>query len=130
MKTVKVLIVDDERDIEFLFRQKFRKELREGLVDFHFSFSGNEALEYVHSSDIENTILVLSDINMPGMNGLDLLKSLKFEFPTLRVVMVTAYGDSRNYEIAKDLGADGFITKPVDFELLRKEIFMETAAGV
>jgi DNA-binding NtrC family response regulator len=121
-----VLIVDDERDIESLYRQKFRKELRDGLLDFHFSFSGSEALDYMHMAGVDHSILVLSDINMPGMNGLDLLKSIKNEFPGLRVLMVTAYGDIANFETARNLGADGFITKPIDFEMLRKEIFANT----
>lgn len=128
MKKIKVLVVDDERDVEALFLQKFRKEIREGIIAFHFSFSGNDALNYMHTDGVENTLLVLSDINMPGMNGLDLLKTIKQEFPSLRVVMVTAYGDDQNCSIAMSLGADGFLTKPVDFSQLKKEIFEDSAA--
>jgi len=123
MKPLKVLIVDDEKDVEFLFNQKFRKELRDGMIEFHFSFSGAEALGYLHQSGIDNTVLVLSDINMPGMNGLDLLKNLKLDYPVLRVVLISAYSDDQNYELAKSLGADGFITKPIDFMILKNEFF-------
>ncbi|HEX5001663.1 MAG TPA: response regulator [Bacteroidia bacterium] len=126
MKPLKVLIVDDEKDVEFLFNQQFRKELREGLLEFHFAFSGAEALGYLRQSGVDNTVLVLSDINMPGMNGLDLLKNLKLDFPVLRVVLISAYSDDQNYELAKSLGADGFITKPVDFTVLKNEFFTTT----
>jgi YesN/AraC family two-component response regulator len=86
-------------------------------------FSGNEALDYMHDSEMASSLLVLSDINMPGMSGLDLLKNIKQEYPSLRVLIITAYGDDENFNLAKSLGADGLLTKPVDFESLRKEIF-------
>ena len=122
MQSLKLLIVDDEQDIEFLFRQKFRKELREGTMDFHFAFSAENALDYLHSLKPFDVVLVLSDINMPGMNGLELLRHIKNEYPDLKVMMVTAYGDDVNHQTAVGYGADDFITKPVDFTQLRERI--------
>lgn len=119
MTTIKALIVDDEPDVELLFRQRFRKELREGEMEFHFAFSADEALNYLRGLQPFDVVLLLSDINMPGMNGLELLKRVKTDFPTLKVVMVTAYGDDANRQAAHALGADDFITKPVDFKVLR-----------
>ena len=122
MNPVKALIVDDEPDVELLFRQRFRKELREGEMVFDFAFSADEALNYLRGLQPFDVVLLLSDINMPGMNGLELLKRVKTDFPTLKVVMVTAYGDDANRQAANALGADDFITKPVDFKLLRERL--------
>jgi CheY-like chemotaxis protein len=120
---MKVLIVDDEKDIQPLFQQRFRKEIRSGEVEFEFAFSGEEALKYLQGNKHE-AVLILSDINMPGMSGLDLLDQIKQKFnqPPPVVMMITAYGDSENYKQAMDLGADDFITKPVDFKLLKEKI--------
>ncbi len=122
MNPIKALIVDDETDVELLFRQRFRKELREGEMDFMFAFSADEALNYLRGLRPFDVVLLLSDINMPGMNGLELLKRVKNDFPTLKVVMVTAYGDDANRQAAQSLGADDFITKPVDFKQLRERM--------
>ena len=122
MNPVKALIVDDEPDVELLFRQRFRKELRDGEMVFNFAFSADEALNYLRGLKPFDVVLLLSDINMPGMNGLELLKRVKTDFPTLKVVMVTAYGDDANRQAANALGADDFITKPVDFKLLRERL--------
>jgi CheY-like chemotaxis protein len=122
MNPIKALIVDDETDVELLFRQRFRKELREGEMVFMFAFSADEALNYLRGLQPFDLVLLLSDINMPGMNGLELLKRVKNDFPTLKVVMVTAYGDDANRQAAQSLGADDFITKPVDFKQLRERI--------
>jgi CheY-like chemotaxis protein len=122
MNPIKALIVDDEPDVELLFRQRFRKELREGEMVFMFAFSADEALNYLRGLQPFDLVLLLSDINMPGMNGLELLKRVKNDFPTLKVVMVTAYGDDANRQAAQSLGADDFITKPVDFKQLRERI--------
>ena len=100
MNPIKALIVDDEQDVELLFRQRFRKELREGEMAFQFAFSADEALSYLHGLQPFDVVLLLSDINMPGMNGLELLKRVKTDFPTLKVVMVTAYGDDANRQFA------------------------------
>src|SRR4051812_26469466 len=119
---IKVLIVDDERDVETLFKQKFRKELNNGDYVFHFAYSGEQALTFMKTLDPFDIVLVLSDINMPGMTGLELLKRSKEEFPQLKVIMISAYGDKKNYDEAVKLGASDFITKPVDFNLLKQKI--------
>ena len=116
-----VLVVDDERDAELLFRQRFRKEVRAGMITLVFAFSGEEAVAYL-SSESADAVLVLSDINMPGMNGLDLLRHIKASRPDLPVLMVTAYeGDFQSRAI--ELGADGYINKPIDFDSLKTRIF-------
>jgi len=119
---MKFLIVDDERDIELLFRQKFRKELKSGKVTFEFAFSGDEALEYLRSKQPPEVMYIFSDINMPGMTGLDLLDRVKREFPDIQVSMISAYGDTENYDRAISSGAKGFFVKPIDFESLKEEI--------
>ncbi|MEO8150105.1 MAG: response regulator [Bacteroidia bacterium] len=119
---IKILIVDDEHDVELLFTQRYRKELRSHEFEFHFAFSGEEGLEYMRTLEPFDVVLVLSDINMPGMSGLELLKQIKLVHPDLKVMMITAYGDQKNYDEAIKLGANDFITKPVDFELLKERI--------
>ena len=120
---MKILVVDDEKDMQTLFEQRFRKEIREHIIDFAFANSGEEALTYMNQHDHE-AVLILSDINMPGMSGLDLLQRIKkkYETPPPLVMMVTAYGDSENYNQAMQLGADDFLTKPLDFNLLREKL--------
>ena len=119
----KILVVDDERDIQILFEQRFRKEIRSGEFDFSFAFSGEEALRFLKERKQE-AVLILSDINMPGMSGLELLKHVKqdYEQPPPVVMMITAYGDSENYRKAMELGADDFLTKPVDFLSLKEKL--------
>ena len=120
---MKILVVDDEKDIQILFEQRFRKEIRNGEVEFAFAYSGEEALQCVERYKHE-AVLILSDINMPGMSGLELLKNIKQKphQPTPVVMMITAYGDTDNYNKAMELGADDFITKPVDFNTLKETI--------
>jgi two-component system chemotaxis response regulator CheY len=120
---MKILVVDDEQDMQTLFQQRFRKEIREGRVDFAFAISGEQALEYMKANDHE-AILILSDINMPGMSGLELLEKIKQKYvtPPPIVMMITAYGDAENYNTAMKLGADDFLTKPVDFNLLKEKL--------
>lgn len=118
----KVLIVDDEPDIELLFKQRFRKEIREGLMTFNFAFSADAALEYLKGLNPFDVVLLLSDINMPGMNGLELVRRVKGDFPRLKIIMVTAYGDEANHLAALGYGADDFITKPVDFPYLKQRM--------
>lgn len=120
---MKILVVDDERDIQVLFEQRFRKEIRNGEIQLVFAFSGEEALTFLQSSDHE-AILILSDINMPGMSGLDLLSRIKTKYkaPPPVVMMITAYGDSENYNRAMSLGADDFLTKPLDFSILKDKL--------
>ncbi len=119
---IKMLVVDDERDVEILFAQKFRKEIRNGEVELNFAFNGEEALKYLHSLNPFDLVVVLSDINMPGMTGLELLQIIKSEYKDLRVMMVTAYGDEKNYSSAISIGADDFMTKPVDFTSLKEKV--------
>jgi CheY-like chemotaxis protein len=118
----KIMVVDDEQDVELLFRQKFRRELKNGEFDFHFAFNGEDALHYLRALDPFDLVLVLSDINMPGMTGLELLRTIRTEFPLLRVMMITAYGDEHNHGKAMEFGASDFLTKPVDFILLKEKI--------
>jgi len=120
---MKILVVDDEQDVKTLFQQRFRKEIRKGEWEFVFAFSGEDALKLMNSMEQE-AILILSDINMPGMTGLELLQTIKKNFvkPPPVVMMITAYGDEENRTIAKNLGADDFLTKPVDFALLKTKL--------
>ena len=120
---MKILVVDDERDIQTLFEQRFRKEIREKLIAFLFAFSGEDALAYLEQNEHE-VVIILSDINMPGMSGLELLKRIKQKYlePPPSVMMITAYGDAENFNTAKLLGADDFLTKPVDFTYLKEKL--------
>jgi len=119
---MKLLVVDDERDVEMLFRQKFRKEIRSGLLELEFAFSGQEAIDILKSNEPPEIMYIFSDINMPGMSGLELLKTVKQEFPGIKVSMISAYGDQENYDRAMASGAKEFFTKPIDFNSLKDEI--------
>ena len=121
-----ILVVDDEKDMQPLFEQRFRKEIRSGLAQFAFASSGEEALTYLHKH-LHEAVLILSDINMPGMSGLELLRHIKQEYhePPPVVMMLTAYGDAENYNQAIRLGADDFLTKPLDFTLLREKLKLQ-----
>ena len=116
------LVVDDEQDVKLLFRQRFRKEIRAGKVDLHFAFSGQEALDFL-ADGTADCVLVLSDINMPGMTGIQLLERVKGSYPQLPVHIITAYGNDDNYRKAMELGADGYLNKPIDFDELKREVF-------
>lgn len=120
---MKILVVDDEKDIQPLFMQRFRREIRNGELEFVFAYSGEEALVYLKNY-IHQAVLILSDINMPGMSGLELLQRIKEKHhqPPPVVMMITAYGDEENYNKAMALGADDFLTKPVDFTHLKETI--------
>lgn len=120
---MKVLVVDDEIDVKILFEQKFRKELKEKVIDLVFAFSAEEALQYLHQHKHE-VVLILSDVNMPGMSGLELLKYLKESYtkPPPVVMIITAYGDEENFKTAINLGADGFLTKPLNFSELKEKL--------
>ena len=120
---MKILVVDDEKDVQFLFQQRFRREIRNGQYYFVFAFSGEEALGYLEEHPHE-AVLILSDINMPGMSGLELLGEIKqnYQKPPPVVMMITAYGDEENFNTAKRLGADDFLTKPVEFKLLKDKL--------
>ena len=120
---MKILVVDDEKDMQMLFEQRFRKEIREKITEFVFAYSGEEALKYLNHH-VHEAVLILSDINMPGMSGLELLEHIKQKYskPPPVVMMITAYGDAENYNTAIRLGADDFLTKPVDFNLLKEKL--------
>ncbi len=120
---MKILVVDDETDVKILFQQRFRKEIKRGEMDFVFAFSGEEAVKYL-DDNLHEAVLILSDINMPGMSGLDLLGHIKqnYKKPPPVVMMITAYGDADNFNKAKSLGADDFLTKPVDFKMLKEKL--------
>lgn len=120
---MKILVVDDEPDIQALFVQRFRREIRSGEMEFMFAFSGEEALACLEQRAHE-TILILSDINMPGMSGLALLGKIKQmpRVPPPVVMMITAYGNAENLKAAQELGADDFLTKPLDFIALKEKL--------
>jgi CheY-like chemotaxis protein len=120
---MKILVVDDESDIKILFEQRFRKEIKSGEMNFIFANSGNEALNFLNQQNHE-FVLILSDINMPGMSGLELLQKIKQKYlaPPPTVMMITAYGDDYNYNQAMSLGADDFLTKPLDFTTLKEKL--------
>lgn len=120
---MKILVVDDEQDVKSLFEQRFRKEIKDKEIQLEFAFSGEEALLFMNKHEHE-AVLILSDINMPGMSGLDLLKNIKknYDKPAPIVMMITAYGDEENYNEAMSLGADDFLTKPVDFNMLKEKL--------
>lgn len=117
-----ILVVDDERDVASLFRQRFRREVRQGDYQLLFAYSGEEALEVLHAQDRTDVVLVLSDINMPGMSGLELLRRIKANPPPVPVCMMTAYGTPEYRSQAEDGAADGYITKPIDFADLKARI--------
>jgi len=118
----KILVVDDEQDVEELFRQIFRGEIRRGEMDLQFVLSAQSALDYIQGLQPFDLVLVLTDINMPGQSGFDLLRKIREKFPELQVFMIWAYDDTTNFEEAKKLGANDFIPKPVDFIRLKESI--------
>jgi CheY-like chemotaxis protein len=122
-----ILVVDDEPDVEMLFRQQFRRELRAGAFNMDFAQSGDIALSRIKDEEAATLILILSDINMPGMTGLELLPKAKAARPDVPVIMITAYGDAETKRRALEGGADALMTKPIDFISLRSEI--ETRVG-
>jgi CheY-like chemotaxis protein len=122
---MKIIVIDDEKDIQILFRQKFRKEIRSGTLQFHFALSGEEGLQYLQLNGTTDIYLILSDINMPGMSGLELLQEIKKQYPGLTVYIITAYGDDYNYREAIARGCDDYLTKPLNFEDLKDKILTQ-----
>ena len=120
--SVSILVVDDEPDVAELFRQRFRREARQGTYVMHFAASGEEALEKLDDGIRPELIVILSDINMPGMDGLALLREIKERRPGLPVMMVTAYGDDERRRRASEYGAADFLAKPVDFDHLKSRL--------
>ncbi len=113
----------DEQDAQLLFQQRFRQELKTGRIELQFALSGEQALALLEKHGSANQVLILSDINMPGMTGIELLQRIKAKFPRIKVILITAYGDEKNYQTAMAHGADGYTTKPINFEALKQTIF-------
>ena len=120
--SVYILVVDDEPDVETLFRQQFRRDLKADRFKMEFALSAPTALELVSEARDAELILILSDINMPGMSGLEMLPQVRARRPDVPVIMITAYGDAETRRKAIERGAEGLFTKPIDFSLLRHEI--------
>ena len=120
---MQILVVDDETDVRDLFQQRFRREIRNGELQFNFAFSGEEALVFLRAHQSE-VLIILSDINMPGMSGLELLGHVKEEFdmPPTTMMMITAYGDDASHRQAMELGANDFLVKPLDFSVLKTKL--------
>jgi two-component system chemotaxis response regulator CheY len=120
---MKILVVDDEADVQPLFLQRFRKELRANEFEFDFALSGEEALDFMKKGHSQ-IVLILSDINMPGMSGIELLAEIRLNYhePEPVVMMITAYGDDENRRQADENGANDFLTKPLDFNLLKEKL--------
>lgn len=122
---MKIMVVDDEKDVKMLFEQRFRHEIKQGKLAFLFAFSGEEACDYLKSNGTNEVNQILSDINMPGMNGLELLKWIKEHYPELKVAMITAYGNDENYKQAVEYGCDDYLTKPIDFGILKGKVLSD-----
>lgn len=127
--SARILLVDDEPDAQELFRQNFRREIRKGVYDFEYAQSAGEALELLESAGTPNVIMVLSDINMPGMTGVELLDVLKRQWPEIPVFMITAYGDQATERTVREKGAERLFAKPVDFTALKQELMAHSTGG-
>jgi len=123
IRSMKIMVVDDEQDMQLLFEQRFRRELKSGQLEVAFALSGEAALHYLDNQAGPELRLLISDINMPGMNGLDLLKKVKEKNQQLKVFIVSAYSDPSNYQKARDYGCDDYLTKPINFEELKQKLF-------
>lgn len=126
--TPKILIVDDELDVELLFRQQFRREIRNKELELVFAFSGEEALDHLASQHPPEVVYIFSDINMPGMTGLEMLEIIRKKYPEMSVSMISAYADTEYKDKAIESGAEGFFTKPIDFKVLKRKV-SEIIAG-
>jgi CheY-like chemotaxis protein len=124
-----ILVVDDEPDVELLFRQQFRRDLRAGRFTMDFAPSAAAALARIADAAGQSLILILSDINMPGMSGLELLPKAKALRPDVPIIMITAYGDAETKRQALEKGAEALLTKPIDFGTLRSEIDMRVGSA-
>ncbi len=119
---MKILIVDDELAVKGLFKQRFKQEIKDKIFEFEFAFSAEEAIKILKDPKSSDVLLMLADINMPGLSGLQLAKLIKEEFPHIRVIMLTAYGDIFNSIAAKEYGVTNFFVKPIDFGLLKEKL--------
>ncbi len=127
--SARILLVDDEPDAQELFRQNFRREIRKGVYDFDYAQSACEALEQLKSANSRKPVMVLSDINMPGMTGVELLDVLKRQWPEIPVFMITAYGDHVTERKVREKGAERLFAKPVDFTALKHELLTHSTGG-
>ncbi|NCS88762.1 MAG: response regulator [Ignavibacteria bacterium CG2_30_36_16] len=118
-----LIVVDDEKDVEILFQQKFRKEIKTGEMQILFALNGSSALSLLESLENRNSYHILTDINMPQMTGLELLKEINSLYPELKVIMITAYSDEQNFNAAKKFGAVDYFTKPLEFNLLKTKLY-------
>ncbi|HMN24465.1 MAG: response regulator [Ignavibacteriaceae bacterium] len=119
---MKLLVVDDELDIQYLFQQKFRREIKEGQIFIKYALNAMSALEFLNTTQNLTEYCILTDINMPEMSGMELLKEIKTRYPAQKVFMITAYEDEQNINMAKKLGADDYFTKPLQFDLLKEKL--------
>jgi CheY-like chemotaxis protein len=126
--TIRILVVDDEPDVADLVRQNFRRDIRGGIYSFDFALSGEQALHVLRHGVPPEVVMLLSDINMPGMTGIALLETVRREWPAIRVCMITAYGDAATEARVLGMGAGAFLTKPVDFVRLRQQLAETLAA--
>ncbi len=117
---MRLIVVDDETDVQFLFKQKFRKEIKSGDMQISFALSGQSALQIIEELENRSEYFILTDINMPGMTGIELLKIIKSKYPEQKVIVITAYGDEVNFNLAKKYGADYYFTKPLKFNSLKE----------
>ena len=122
MATISILVVDDEPDVVSLFERRFRREIRQRSFIMHYADSGETALAVLNAGTDPEVMLILSDIKMPGISGFELLNEAKQRWPTLPIAMITAYGDPDSYSRAMAAGASDFVTKPIDFALLKEKI--------
>lgn len=122
---MRVMVVDDEADVRSMYEQRFRREVRAGQIELHFALSAEEALAFLETNPDE--MLILSDINMPGMSGLDLLKAVKEKGRDRKVFMITAYGNEEYHRQAVAYGCDDYLTKPIDFSLLKQKLLPQPA---
>ena len=121
---MRLIVVDDEKDVQLLFQQKFRKELKNGEIQIYYAFDGHSALELIERIENPESYLILSDINMPRMNGIELLIKIKERYPKLKVIMITAYGDEQNVSSARKYGAEEYFIKPIEFDSLKEKLNM------
>ena len=119
---MRLMVVDDESDVQHLFQQKFRKEIKSGEMQINYAFNGRSALDFIESLDNRSGYFILTDINMPEMNGIELLKEIKSRYPLIKVIVITAYGDEQNFNMAKKFGADDYFTKPLKFSVLKEKL--------
>ncbi len=127
---MKLIVVDDESDVQILFMQRFRREIKTGEMEIQFALNGRSALKLLESLEDRNNYHVLTDINMPEMTGIELLREIKERYPDLKVIVITAYGDAQNFDNAKKFGAEDYFTKPLEFDVLKAKLnYLEELKG-